>query len=475
MQNKPKKESLRAYFASHSEEMLADLFTLVRVPSIREDGVPSMPFGKSCYKALACAEALFMREGFTTRMDGEGRYALAFYGEENVKDSVGIFAHTDVVPVGDGWLYTKPFSPVVLDGCAIGRGVEDNKAGVVLALWALKYLKENGVAAKRPITVFLGAAEESGMEDILSFKENEGVPFVSLVPDGGYPVCYGEKGIARAFLTAKTPFTDILDVKGGDAFNVVLDAVSLALTYSKEREEALASHLSSYADIEMEREGECLVLKAKGVSAHASMPDGSKNAAYLLFSALSDCPVLSLSDRETLKCAAQILEKTDGSVARLNKDEKEFSPLTMANGIVKTEDGRLAFSLDVRYGTAVGERELEEKLSFTAEKHGFLLSLTENKEGFLCDKNGEALLKILDACEDFSGTRPEPFTMGGGTYARYLKNAYSVATFVPYITDPFKAPEGHGGAHQADEHLPIAAFLENAALVTDILLRLSSL
>ena len=475
MQNKPSKESLRAYFNLHREEMLADLFLLARIPSVRTEGVPSMPFGKSCYKALACAEALFKREGFATKMDKEGRYALAFYGEGSIGESVGVFAHTDVVPVGDGWLYTEPFSPVVSNGCAIGRGVEDNKAGVVLALWALKYMKENGITTQRPITVFLGAAEESGMEDILSFKENEEMPFASLVPDGGYPVCYGEKGIARAFFTAKTPFADVLDVEGGDAFNVVLDAVSLSLAYTREREEALTCFLSSCPDIRVEKEGDRLLLKAKGTSAHASMPDGSKNAAHTLFCALSDCPTIALEDREILKNAARVLEKTDGSVAGLNKEEKEFSPLTMANGIVKTEEGRLAFSLDIRYGIAVGEEELEKKLALAAEKHGFSLSLVENKAGFLCDKGGEALLAILDACEAFSGTRPEPFTMGGGTYARYLQNAYSVATFVPYVADPFYAPEGHGGAHQADEHLPIDAFLENSALVTDILLRLSSL
>ena len=475
MQNKLSKDALRAYFLSHREEMIQDLFTLVRIPSVRSSGAPGMPFGKNAYKALVCAETLFVREGFKTRMDREGRYALAFYGNEGICESVGVFAHTDVVPTGDGWVYASPFDPVLKNGCAIGRGVEDNKAGVILALWSLKYMKENGITPSRPITVFLGSAEESGMEDIGAFAENEEIPAVSLVPDGGYPVCYGEKGIARAVMTAKAPFTDILEIKGGDAYNVVLDAATLSLPYSEEREAALRSVFTASSDISVEKEGDVLLLRAKGISAHASMPDGSKNAAYLLSSALSDSTVISEGDRVVLKNAARILEKTDGSVFGLNKEEKEFSPLTMANGIVKTEEGRLAFSLDIRYGTAVGEKELEEKLAATAESLGFSLSMKENREGFLCDKSGEALSAILDACEDFSGTRPEPFTMGGGTYARHLKNAYSVGTFVPYIHDPFDAPEGHGGAHQADEHLPVDAFLENAALVTDILYRLSSL
>jgi acetylornithine deacetylase/succinyl-diaminopimelate desuccinylase-like protein len=65
--------------------------------------------------------------------------------------------------------------------------------------------------------------------------------------------------------------------------------------------------------------------------------------------------------------------------------------------------------------------------------------------------------------------------MGGGTYARRLYNAFSVGTTASYVADPYSAPTGHGGAHQPDEHLPIAPFLEAAALVTDMLLRLTSL
>lgn len=475
MKNALNMQALRKYFLSHQKEIIADLFGLVRIPSVKAAGVPGMPFGKNCYKALSYASALFAREGIDVDIEKEGRYAIAFLGEKSIASSVGVFAHTDVVPAGEGWLYTEPFSPIVHDGCAIGRGVEDNKAGVVLALWALKYIKENGIALARPITVFLGANEESGMEDIEAFVKQEGVPFVSLVPDSEYPVCYGEKGIAHAYMTAKVPFTDILEIRGGSAFNVVLDNVSLTLALREERAKELIRALAPLKDIETEWENSSLVIKAKGISAHASMPEGSKNAAYVLFRALSSVSALCEGDREILKQAAYILEKTDGSVASLNRQEESFSPLTMANGIVRTEKGKLAFSLDIRYGESVGERELEERLAACANEHGFSLAMEENKQGFINDKNGRALSVILDACERFSGTRPEPFLMGGGTYCRYLSNAYSVGTTVPYVADSYNAPRGHGGAHQCDEHLPLDAFFENLALFTEMLCQLSDI
>lgn len=471
----PSENELRAYFSAHKEEMLSDLFSLVRIPSVRAEGVEGMPFGKECYKALVCARLLFEREGFQTREGGDGSYALAFLGEENIGESVGIFTHTDVVPAADGWLYTEPFLPVLRDGCAIGRGIEDNKAGVILALWTLKYLKEKEIALHRPLTVFLGAAEESGMEDLLAFKKENDMPAISLVPDSGYPVCYGEKGIARAHMTAKKSFRDVLALTGGEAFNVVLDRAQMTLRYDEALFASLSSLTAASSRVAVQKTDDGILLCATGVAAHASTPEGSVNAARVLFSLLSGCEALSLSDREILSSAASILSTTNGSSAALDLPEKDFSPLTMTNGIVALVDGKLTFSLDIRYGTAVTAEALEDKLSACAEKNGFSLSIHENKRGFLQPKDGAVVEQILAACTSYSGVRPEPFTMGGGTYCRYLDNAYSVGTFVPYIPDPFAAPKGHGGAHQADEHLPVDAFLENAALFTDILIRLSDI
>ena len=53
--------------------------------------------------------------------------------------------------------------------------------------------------------------------------------------------------------------------------------------------------------------------------------------------------------------------------------------------------------------------------------------------------------------------------MSGGTYARRLKNAFSVGTFIiksDRETPVLKMPEGHGGAHQCDEMIDIEGFFE---------------
>ena len=58
------------------------------------------------------------------------------------------------------------------------------------------------------------------------------------------------------------------------------------------------------------------------------------------------------------------------------------------------------------------------------------------------------------------------FYMGGGTYARYLKNAYSVGLQAGYIKNDIPdLPAGHGSAHQADEILRIKQFMEALKII----------
>ncbi len=465
--------SLRAYFSSHRDEIVADLCSLVRIPSVFCEAEEGAPYGRACKEALEASLKLFTDEGFEGYISEDNRYALAFYGEGDLSESIGLFAHTDVVPAGEGWTLTEPFAPIVSDGCVIGRGASDNKSGVVLSLWLLKCLKEKGIRPARPITVFLGSAEEKMMTDIRCFAERCGSPYVSLVPDGEYPVCYGEKGIAHCWIDAAEAFEDIEDMAGGEAMNVVLGTAYAVLAYREELFIELEALLKDEADIVMRKENGKILLSATGVSTHASAPAGSRNAAFMLASLLCRASTLAASDRSVLSRAAGLLAVTDGSQADMAGSDGNFTPLTMANGIVRLENGKLSLSFDIRYCPNLSAEDIEQKLALCAEKNGFVLHMLSNRPGFLNPKDSPAVTVMLDIGESLSGTRPTPFLMGGGTYARELKNAYSIATQVPYVKDPYIGLPGHGGAHAADEHLPIDAFLEAIVLTTEAVVRLA--
>ena len=58
----------------------------------------------------------------------------------------------------------------------------------------------------------------------------------------------------------------------------------------------------------------------------------------------------------------------------------------------------------------------------------------------------------------------KPYYSAGGTYARHLKNAFSVGTSLPGYPTP-KMRVGHGGEHQPDECINVEG-LVGATLMT---------
>jgi len=104
-----------------------------------------------------------------------------------------LLAHTDVVPPGDMGLWTgDPWVVRVEGDRLIGRGAEDNQAGLVSALLTLKAFREAGLAPRVSIGVALVADEETANTYGLKFLLREhkhlfGKDDWIIVPDSGNP------------------------------------------------------------------------------------------------------------------------------------------------------------------------------------------------------------------------------------------------------------------------------------------------
>ena len=59
------------YINKHRDEILSDLMTLVRIPSIKADRVADKPYGHACAKALEASKNLFDENGFETKINTE--------------------------------------------------------------------------------------------------------------------------------------------------------------------------------------------------------------------------------------------------------------------------------------------------------------------------------------------------------------------------------------------------------------------
>lgn len=172
------------------EETLA---AWIRIPSVKGDPQPGAPFGtdvrRMLDRALQDGNALL---GNARDIDG---YACDMEIGEG-EDVIGILAHLDVVPAGDGW-QVDPFGATVKDGKMYGRGTSDDKGPAVAALYAMKAVKDAGIALNKRVRLILGCDEESGMDDIAYYDEKVGLPALGFSPDAEFPVINTEKGILQ--------------------------------------------------------------------------------------------------------------------------------------------------------------------------------------------------------------------------------------------------------------------------------------
>lgn len=434
---------------------------LIKIPSVKASPEDNAPFGRECNRALEKSAEIFCDKGFDSKVYNSDGYALAHYGEG--EKTIGLFSHSDVVPVGEGWLFTSPFEPIIKEGSLIGRGAEDNKAGIMAGYCLFNFLKDNDITLGSKLELFIGSDEECGMQDLEMYLKNQRMPEVSIVPDADFPCSVGEKGIYHFWCESENAFTDIVDFSGGEAFNIVLDKAKATLKLSDALLNELTSLTENRDEFSLESDGETITVTSKGVAKHASIPEGSVNASELICRLLLDCSSLSHNDKNILLGASSALSSSYGAGLGVEHTDVNFGRLTTVNGMVKTENGKLRLSFDCRYGDTMAPDFLEAESEKALNKNGFTVIYKENSPGFSIDKNS----KIPDALEevffDVTGEKLKRVLMSGGTYARKLNNAFSIGT--SYIrkdrqAPAFALPSGHGGPHQCDEAIDIEGFFE---------------
>ncbi len=459
----------KEWISQNKDRIIDKWINLAKIPSIKSEAKEGAPYGEKCAEALELAASYFNTESISSEVYTDYGYALAHFGKG--EKTIGLFSHSDVVPVGDDWLYTKPFEPIIKDGALIGRGVEDNKSGVMAALCIMEFLRDYNISLNSHLQLFIGSDEECGMGDLKGFVKNHKMPEISIVPDADFPCSTGEKGIYHFMMESKTPFSEIIGITGGEAYNIVLDNVSAEVKYSEKLYNELTSKLTDAFSIKADSEK--ITISAKGIAKHASIPEGSVNAAYLLFSLLKNCDSLCENDRTILGNAADAISDYYGKGIGIDHEDPDFGKTTAVNGMIRTESNKLRVSFDIRYGSTLDSELLEAITDKAVTSYGFEITEKDNRKGFRIDKDNPMPSVFEDIFAEITGEKLKSVLMSGGTYARRLDNAFSIGTFyiAPDRKDKvLKMPDGHGGAHQCDEMIDIEGFFEGTRILLHYIL-----
>jgi acetylornithine deacetylase/succinyl-diaminopimelate desuccinylase-like protein len=127
------------YVDEHFDDFLKTLIELSKIPSVSADPFPAAEVRKSAEAVKRAMEDVGLTGTRLLEIDGAHPYAYGEWLGAPGKPTLLLYAHHDVQPPGrpSHWK-SPPFEPTLRDGRLYGRGVVDDKAGVVTHLAAIK-------------------------------------------------------------------------------------------------------------------------------------------------------------------------------------------------------------------------------------------------------------------------------------------------------------------------------------------------
>ena len=263
------------------QNALLSLQELVRKQSVYDPTTigEGAPYGKGVKSALDYVAKLGRDYGF--QVDTCDGYATEISFGEDEGPLIGIYAHSDVVPVSGKW-DNPPFGANIIgegkEKKMIGRGTSDDKGPLIAALFALKLLKDNGLIKGFRVRLVTGGDEERGSSCLEHYfhKLNKPDSDYGFTPDADFPLIYAEKGIHHALASAKLDLSPIIAAEGGVVTNAVCDRFVVTLPLDKA---FIAKFKADGIDGDISVSEPIMIVSFRGKSSHGSVPHLGVSAA----------------------------------------------------------------------------------------------------------------------------------------------------------------------------------------------------
>lgn len=448
-------KDIKKYLTENREQMLGVLSKLISYPSVEITDDEKYPFGEPAARCLDYALSVCDEYGMKTKnLD----YYAGFGEIGSGKEVIGVVGHLDVVPAGNGWS-TDPFTAVIKDDKVYGRGTSDDKGPMVAALFAFKYLIDNKVELNKRLRLVFGCNEESGSRCLKYYVEKEGDFDLGFTPDGPFPCCFGEKGIIHLSLETENKIFESIDA--GVAINSVPDTCKFTvkkglLDINKLEDYLKSSKAKSYTIAE---DGDLIKVVVNGKAAHGSTPENGINAAALALSAVANSNVNDKALEEFFKKINTNVNGQDCGVYL--KDE--YGQLTFNLGLVKLIDNKLTLGIDIRCPFTHENEEVIDKMDKNFDN--WKMKVHGNSKGIYQPVDSPFVKLLTDTYNEVTNRNDKPVSMGGGTYARGIKNTLAFG--------PDSGRDTH--MHDADEFVVIEELLQASEIYIKALLKMLEL
>ena len=417
-------------YQAEAEKLLIEL---LKFPSVLEEFKPETdaPFGVANKDCLNYLLALAQKDGFEVLNDDNyaGHIALG-----NGEELFGILGHLDVVPAVGEWT-NDPFTPTISDGKLYARGTLDDKGGVVASYIALKIIRDLNIKLNKEVRVIVGCDEETGSRCMHHYFKTQKMPTMAISPDAEFPLIYGEKGILSFDITGNIENKEVVKIDCGTRYNIVPDCAKLTVLEAKE------SYLNAYlAENNVKAELIDNTYIFYGHAAHAMQPQDGVNAAVIMFDFMNQYYPCQVAD--------YISNYFDNNGKKQNMyiNDPDMHELTINLGIAKYDGNTLRLGYNLRVPTDEHVEVIRKGFSEVLANYS-LMSLGEfgYSPRHFVSRDSELVQGLMKAYQEISlDYETKPFTIGGGTYARIMKNAVAFGPNFPHRPDI---------CHQPDEHI----------------------
>ncbi len=452
-----------AYIDNSFEELLDNLKKLMTIPSVKENPLEGMPFGKPCADALEYTLSLCEEFGMRTKnLDNYCGWAEIGEGEK----LIAILCHLDVVPAGDGW-NTDPFTAVIDGEELLGRGAIDDKGPALAAIYSVKAVKEKFDNIPARIRIIFGCDEESGWGCMERYAETEETPHMAFTPDAEYPVIITEKGIVHYNIQTSLEEGEYqLYLKGGLRANMVPDKAQATVIGNIDK---LFNVLNEYdvhsKGLSFSTKGNVLTIDSVGVGAHGSTPQKGTNAFFELFKFLKVLDLKGSQGQFVDNMVNIFTDKTDGSGANLKLSDEISGELTLNLGMCfigkndvfpEMNDDSCKIVIDIRYPVTSNIEDISFKLQ-SALPNSWECEIEHQQDPHHVDKDSPLVQTLLEVYKNYTGRDEAPLAIGGGTYARTLPGK-AVAFGVQFLERPDRAHQPNEGINLEDLKLSTKMF-----------------
>lgn len=458
------------------EDLFKDLFSLLEIPSVRDDGAAeeSAPVGPGPRDALLKFLEIGERDGFQTK-NVENIAGHIEYGDG--EETLGIFGHVDVVPVGDGW-DSDPFTPEIRDGKLYARGSSDDKGPSMAAYYGLKIIKDLGLPLSKRVRFIIGTDEESEWKCMDRYLKVEKKPDFGFSPDAEFPIINGEKGMLSFHLKfngSNQGSYRLVTFTSGIRENMVPDEAKAVVQVETERE--LADLNEKFERFLNEKKvpggkfstnGLEAMLEITGKASHGAFPQNGINAGTYLAKFLNDFSFDGDAAAYLKFIADYLHEDFFGKKSGIAHVDEKMGELTQNPGIFSfsasddvIHENTVVVNIRYPQGTTPDKMAaiIKEKLQDTA-----IIETGRAEVPHYVPADDELVVTLLAVYEEYTGQKGHEEVIGGGTYGRLLDRGVAFGAMFPGREDTM---------HQPNEYMLVDDILLAAVIYADAIYRLA--